>query len=151
MDQLTKFNQALLDWSGSENPRLVDGIMLSKFDTVDDQVCCFFFLYFFLDCFNCSKGRNGCISGVFFWSSDCVFGNWTALHGPQEVEHWCRCQSFASLEMNLYPSKNISFQATRRFVCWPSLLLTILAAIGGKSAPRANHSCFRIFEADFAR
>ncbi len=38
VDQLTKFNQALLDFSGSENPRLVDGIMLSKFDTVDDQV-----------------------------------------------------------------------------------------------------------------
>jgi signal recognition particle receptor subunit alpha len=38
VDQLTKFNQALMDWSGSEDPRLVDGIMLSKFDTVDDQV-----------------------------------------------------------------------------------------------------------------
>lgn len=52
MDQLTKFNQALLDWSGSENPRLVDGIMLSKFDTVDDQVVwtliCFFFFFFLL-------------------------------------------------------------------------------------------------------
>ncbi len=37
--QLTKFNQALIDYSGaSDNPRTVDGIMLSKFDTVDDQV-----------------------------------------------------------------------------------------------------------------
>ena len=38
VDQLTKFNQALSDFSGSEHPRQVDGIILSKFDTVDDQV-----------------------------------------------------------------------------------------------------------------
>jgi signal recognition particle receptor subunit alpha len=38
VDQLTKFNQALIDFAGTENPRLVDGIIMSKFDTVDDQV-----------------------------------------------------------------------------------------------------------------
>lgn len=40
VDQLTKFNQALVDYAGpsTEKPRTVDGIMLSKFDTVDDQV-----------------------------------------------------------------------------------------------------------------
>ena len=38
VDQLTKFNQALADHSSMENPRLIDGILLTKFDTIDDQV-----------------------------------------------------------------------------------------------------------------
>ncbi|KAJ3409730.1 hypothetical protein HDV05_004287 [Chytridiales sp. JEL 0842] len=38
VDQLSKFNQALLDFSGQSSPRQVDGIILSKFDTVDDKV-----------------------------------------------------------------------------------------------------------------
>ena len=38
VDQLTKFNQALIDNSKKENPRTIDGILLTKFDTVDDKV-----------------------------------------------------------------------------------------------------------------
>ena len=38
IDQLTKFNQALADHSQMENPRLIDGIVLTKFDTIDDKV-----------------------------------------------------------------------------------------------------------------
>ncbi|KAJ3008006.1 hypothetical protein HKX48_008821 [Thoreauomyces humboldtii] len=38
VDQLTKFNQALKDFSGVRVPRQIDGIVLSKFDTVDDKV-----------------------------------------------------------------------------------------------------------------
>jgi signal recognition particle receptor subunit alpha len=38
IDQLTKFNQALADHSQAENPRLIDGIVLTKFDTIDDKV-----------------------------------------------------------------------------------------------------------------
>jgi signal recognition particle receptor subunit alpha len=38
VDQLTKFNQALKDYSGLANPRQIDGLVLSKFDTVDDKV-----------------------------------------------------------------------------------------------------------------
>ncbi len=38
VDQLTKFNQALADYSSVENPRLLDGILLTKFDTIDDKV-----------------------------------------------------------------------------------------------------------------
>ncbi|WAR04103.1 SRPRA-like protein [Mya arenaria] len=37
VDQLTKFNQALADHSNMTNPRLIDGIILSKFDTIDDK------------------------------------------------------------------------------------------------------------------
>ena len=38
VDQLIKFNQALIDYSKKENPRTIDGILLTKFDTVDDKV-----------------------------------------------------------------------------------------------------------------
>ncbi|KAG1658889.1 Signal recognition particle receptor subunit alpha [Nymphon striatum] len=38
VDQLTKFNQALADHSSQENPHLIDGIVLTKFDTIDDKV-----------------------------------------------------------------------------------------------------------------
>lgn len=40
-----KFNQALADHSMSDKPRLIDGIVLTKFDTIDDKV--FFFSSFF--------------------------------------------------------------------------------------------------------
>lgn len=38
VDQLTKFNRALADFSESQQPRLIDGIVLTKFDTIDDKV-----------------------------------------------------------------------------------------------------------------
>eukprot|EP00941_MAST-03F_sp_MAST-3F-sp1_P002059 g2059.t1 len=38
VDQLKFFNQALEDNSPGENPRLIDGIVLTKFDTIDDNV-----------------------------------------------------------------------------------------------------------------
>lgn len=38
VDQLVKFNQALADYSSNVNPHLIDGIVLTKFDTIDDKV-----------------------------------------------------------------------------------------------------------------
>ncbi|CAL4910406.1 unnamed protein product [Urochloa decumbens] len=38
IDQLTQFNQKLADFSSVPAARLIDGILLSKFDTVDDKV-----------------------------------------------------------------------------------------------------------------
>ncbi|KAL8453791.1 hypothetical protein Emed_000732 [Eimeria media] len=38
VDQLKKFNQALAASSHGPNPRLIDGILLTKFDTVGDKV-----------------------------------------------------------------------------------------------------------------
>lgn len=38
VDQLVKFNQALADHSSSTNPHIIDGIVLTKFDTIDDKV-----------------------------------------------------------------------------------------------------------------
>lgn len=44
VDQLVKFNQALADHSATTNPHIIDGIVLTKFDTIDDKVsavqCC---------------------------------------------------------------------------------------------------------------
>ncbi|KAL5066188.1 hypothetical protein RYX36_027925 [Vicia faba] len=38
VDQLSKFNQKLADLATSPTPRLIDGILLTKFDTIDDKV-----------------------------------------------------------------------------------------------------------------
>jgi len=38
VDQLVKFNKAMADFSDSVNPHLIDGIVLTKFDTIDDKV-----------------------------------------------------------------------------------------------------------------
>ena len=38
VEQLTKFNQALIDNFKKDNPRTINGILLTKFDTVDDKV-----------------------------------------------------------------------------------------------------------------
>uniref|UniRef100_A0A0K8TMF5 Putative signal recognition particle receptor alpha subunit n=1 Tax=Tabanus bromius TaxID=304241 RepID=A0A0K8TMF5_TABBR len=38
VDQLVKFNQSLADYSSSTNPHMIDGIVLTKFDTIDDKV-----------------------------------------------------------------------------------------------------------------
>ncbi|XP_037083854.1 signal recognition particle receptor subunit alpha-like isoform X2 [Pollicipes pollicipes] len=38
VDQLVKFNQALADHSASDRPHTIDGIVLTKFDTIDDKV-----------------------------------------------------------------------------------------------------------------
>eukprot|EP00996_Jenningsia_fusiforme_P006082 NODE_725_length_1949_cov_25.513158_g671_i0.p1 GENE.NODE_725_length_1949_cov_25.513158_g671_i0~~NODE_725_length_1949_cov_25.513158_g671_i0.p1 ORF type:complete len:562 (+),score=116.49 NODE_725_length_1949_cov_25.513158_g671_i0:75-1760(+) len=38
VDQVSKFNQSLRDLADKEIPRLIDGIVLTKFDTIDDKV-----------------------------------------------------------------------------------------------------------------
>ncbi|KAJ1858947.1 hypothetical protein GGH12_001107 [Coemansia sp. RSA 1822] len=38
VDQLQKFNRAISDFSGQARPRQIDGIILTKFDTIDDRV-----------------------------------------------------------------------------------------------------------------
>ena len=38
VDQVTGFNQSLLEYSASKAGRVIDGIMLTKFDTISDKV-----------------------------------------------------------------------------------------------------------------
>ena len=51
VDQLTKFNQRLLDLSKADRPHAIDGILLTKFDTIDDKASC---------CVSCSLGFLVC-------------------------------------------------------------------------------------------
>lgn len=49
VDQLVKFNRALANHSTSNNPQIIDGILLTKFDTIDDKVgwlMSYFFSFF---------------------------------------------------------------------------------------------------------
>ena len=43
VDQLVKFNRALIDHADpsqtQQDARTIDGILLTKFDTIDDKVC----------------------------------------------------------------------------------------------------------------
>ena len=38
MDQLKQFNRALRDYSEEDNATPIDGILLTKFDTIDNEV-----------------------------------------------------------------------------------------------------------------
>lgn len=38
VDQISEFSKALMDLSKDKEPRLIDGIILTKFDTIDDKV-----------------------------------------------------------------------------------------------------------------
>mmetsp|Transcript_15734 Transcript_15734/g.27597 ORF Transcript_15734/g.27597 Transcript_15734/m.27597 type:complete len:114 (+) Transcript_15734:168-509(+) len=38
VDQLKSFNASLVDFQNNPKPRLIDGIILTKFDTIDDKV-----------------------------------------------------------------------------------------------------------------
>ena len=72
VDQLTKFNEALANHSNSKDPRLIDGIVLSKFDTIDDKgeirfIKNFFILYF---------SRCCDLNDLHNWSTDCIYRNW---------------------------------------------------------------------------
>uniref|UniRef100_A0A0A9CN57 Signal recognition particle receptor subunit alpha homolog n=1 Tax=Arundo donax TaxID=35708 RepID=A0A0A9CN57_ARUDO len=62
VDQLTKFNQKLADLSTAPTARLIDGILLTKFDTIDD------------------KGWSSTFHGVHIWSSSHVHRLRSVLH-----------------------------------------------------------------------
>lgn len=53
VDQLVKFNQALADFASVDSEvRLIDGIILTKFDTIDDKVDLFHFFEIIVSIFN---------------------------------------------------------------------------------------------------
>ena len=39
VDQLTKFNQRLADLARTPNAQMLQGLVLTKMDTIDDKVC----------------------------------------------------------------------------------------------------------------
>lgn len=84
VDQLTKFNQALADHSSAANPHLIDGIVLTKFDTIDDKVI-FTPMTFRIENanrirFNLLIGWSGNLYDVHHWTTDCFRWNGSNLH-----------------------------------------------------------------------
>jgi hypothetical protein len=69
VDQLVKFNQAMADQATpGAQARLIDGIVLTKFDTIDDKVERWLrtLLYF------TRTGWRRNINDVYYWTTDCV-------------------------------------------------------------------------------
>ena len=56
VDQLVKFNKALADHSNQTSPHLIDGIVLTKFDTIDDKVST---SALYMVCLRCKVGVVG--------------------------------------------------------------------------------------------
>lgn len=88
VDQLVKFNQALADYSAMENPHVIDGIVLTKFDTIDDKVrinvCAILITLFKYS--NFYLGWRSNFNDLHHWTADCFRWNWPNLHRPESVE-----------------------------------------------------------------
>jgi len=95
VDQLVKFNQALRDYADSPNPRVIDGIVLTKFDTIDDKVFFFFsfsFLLFLLILWIFLTLGWCCNFNVLLnRSTNCIRWNWTNLYRSQKSQCKSNC------------------------------------------------------------
>lgn len=84
VDQLVKFNAALADHSSQNNPHLIDGIVLTKFDTIDDKVSLdndhFSWYYLYNLSFLIPTGWLCYLHDVHNGTTDCLCRNWTNLH-----------------------------------------------------------------------
>ncbi|RUS15269.1 hypothetical protein BC938DRAFT_477021 [Jimgerdemannia flammicorona] len=77
VDQLTKFNQALKDFSGLQEPRHIDGMILTKFDTIDDKVSKFLSLLWVrrARCLHACKGIEDVIGRAYMVPSRLLLPN----------------------------------------------------------------------------
>lgn len=81
VDQLVKFNQALADYSATDNPHLIDGIVLTKFDTIDDKVGSYKILYAqFLINYLFASGWRCHFHDLYHWPTDCFCGHRSNLY-----------------------------------------------------------------------
>lgn len=81
VDQLVKFNQALADHAGpGQVPRLLDGIVLTKFDTIDDKV---FYIHVKI---SLVLGGCRCVDDLHNWSTDRLRWHGTDLQGFEESQ-----------------------------------------------------------------
>lgn len=109
VDQLVKFNTSLADFSDESNPHLIDGIVLTKFDTIDDKVCCNFHdcacasFYFTNTFFNVCillkiiTGWGCSFNGLHHWSTHRFCWHWTNLHRPAKFGQSSCCDSVNEL------------------------------------------------------
>jgi hypothetical protein len=88
VDQLVKFNQALADHSDVQtNPRLIDGIVLTKFDTIDDKVRGLIrIVYSFF------SGWSRSFHDLYHRTTDRLRRHRPNLQGSEDFECKCRCQ-----------------------------------------------------------
>lgn len=101
VDQLVKFNQALADYSYSTNasPHLIDGIVLTKFDTIDDKVS-----GETRGCLACNRlfclGWRGHFDDLHYRTADSFRWHRPDLHGFEGVKRQSR--SACANEVTLY-------------------------------------------------
>lgn len=112
VDQLTKFNQAMADHSNSTNPHLIDGIVLTKFDTIDDKVIndtSSLYNYFISYKSNLGIfliGWCGNFNDVHHRSTDRIRWNWPNLYRFKGIE--CKSSRSCFDEVNCQcPSHNL--------------------------------------------
>lgn len=93
VDQLTKFNQALADHSTAANPHLIDGIVLTKFDTIDDKVISAQFSSTFDTQISITfyrfPGWGSNFNDIYNWTANCIRWNRSNLHRSEGI----KCQS----------------------------------------------------------
>lgn len=95
------FLQKLADLSPSPSPRLIDGILLTKFDTIDDKVrlilitFAFFFVFEKLVNICFCVGWSCTFDGLHIRSACDVCRVWTVLYGSQKAECQVYCEDFA--------------------------------------------------------
>ena len=85
VDQLTKFDRALRDFSSasgaSGSGRGIDGMLVTKWDTVDDKVCAFF-LFLLPFCWRkvyCLVGGSSPIYDLCYWTTHHIRRLWTGM------------------------------------------------------------------------
>ena len=108
-----KFNAALADHSSNENPHTIDGIVLTKFDTIDDKVRDYY--PFYLGVFSLIPGWLGYFHDLHQWSAYCVRWDRTDLPGPQEPR--CQGRGLSPHEIERLPKFESSFfSLTRKYL-----------------------------------
>lgn len=83
VDQLTKFDRALRDFSSasgaSGSGRGIDGMLVTKWDTVDDKVCTLFLFPFCWRKVDCLVGGSSPIHDLCHWTTHHIRRLWTGM------------------------------------------------------------------------
>ena len=93
VDQLVKFDRALRDFSsasGTGQGRGIDGMLITKWDTVDDKVCNkprFFALMHSIK-FLFGLGWSCVVHDIRHWTADLLCRLWANLYGSKTTQGW---------------------------------------------------------------
>lgn len=100
IDQLSMFDRALADYSDRREPHRIDGIVITKFDTIDDKGESNFCVHVWVSCTDslsvlCSW--RCCLDGLQDWSANYVRGHGPEVHASEEAQCAHGAASFASV------------------------------------------------------